>query len=87
MPLLLGFVLVSLFIWLAENIGTATRVWLYPNQAAGWSPVSAAKLGSWFLLMIVSYVLVTLVNRPEPAPEAAAAPERSTGSNAARPAR
>jgi uncharacterized membrane protein YoaT (DUF817 family) len=55
MPLLLGFVLVAGFIWLAENIGTASRVWLYPNQAAGWSPVSAAKLGSWFLLMIVSY--------------------------------
>ncbi len=69
MPLLVGFVLVALFIWIAENIGTATRVWLYPSQAAGWSPVSAAKLGAWFLLMIVSYVLVTLVNRPEPMPE------------------
>lgn len=87
MPLLLGFVLVSLFIWLAENIGTASRVWLYPNQAAGWSPVSAAKLGSWFLLMIVSYVLVTLVNRPEPMPEADAAPGQPVGSNAPRPAR
>ena len=54
MPLLLGFVLVALFIFLAENIGTASRVWIYPNQAAGWSPVSPAKLGSWFLLMIVS---------------------------------
>lgn len=82
MPLLLGFVLVSLFIWLAENIGTATRVWIYPNQAAGWSPVSAAKLGSWFLLMIVSYVLVTLVNRPEPMPEAAPASRPSPGSTA-----
>lgn len=74
MPLLVGFGLVSLFIWLAENIGTGARVWIYPSQAAGWSPVSAAKLGSWFLLMIVSYVLVTLVNRPEPMPEAAPAP-------------
>ncbi|SFL30804.1 Uncharacterized membrane protein YoaT, DUF817 family [Methylorubrum salsuginis] len=71
MPLVVGFGLVSLFIWLAENIGTGARVWLYPSQAAGWSPVSAAKLGSWFLLMIVSYVLVTLVNRPEPMPEVA----------------
>ena len=35
-----------------------------PNQADGWSPVGFGKLGSWFLLMIVSYVLVTLVNRP-----------------------
>ena len=76
MPLAVGFGLVSLFIWFAENIGTGARVWLYPNQAAGWSPVTAAKLGSWFLLMIVSYVLVTLVNRPEPMPEATSpAPE------------
>ena len=64
MPLVVGFGLVAVFIWLAENIGTATRVWVYPSQAAGWSPVSLAKLGSWFLLMIVSYVLVTLVSRP-----------------------
>ncbi|WHQ69983.1 DUF817 domain-containing protein [Methylorubrum extorquens] len=83
MPLLLGFVLVAGFIWLAENIGTASRVWLYPNQAAGWSPVSAAKLGSWFLLMIVSYVLVTLVSRPEPCPEAAPARPADPGAEAA----
>ncbi|MBA9067042.1 uncharacterized membrane protein YoaT (DUF817 family) [Methylobacterium sp. RAS18] len=83
MPLLLGFVLVAGFIWLAENIGTASRVWLYPNQAAGWSPVSAAKLGSWFLLMIVSYVLVTLVSRPEPCPEAAPAQPADPGAEAA----
>ncbi|MCG5247230.1 DUF817 domain-containing protein [Methylorubrum extorquens] len=83
MPLLLGFVLVAGFIWLAENIGTASRVWLYPNQAAGWSPVSAAKLGSWFLLMIVSYVLVTLVSRPEPCSEAAPARPADPGAEAA----
>ena len=83
MPLLLGFVLVAGFIWLAENIGTASRVWLYPNQTAGWSPVSAAKLGSWFLLMIVSYVLVTLVSRPEPCPEAATAQPADPGPEAA----
>ncbi|WP_019905132.1 DUF817 domain-containing protein [Methylobacterium sp. 77] len=65
MPLLLGFLLVALFIWFAENIGTFTRVWLYPNQASGWSMVSWQKLGSWYLLMIISYVLVSLVNRPE----------------------
>lgn len=64
MPLLLGFFLVSLFIWIAENIGTFTRTWLYPGQEAGWHMVSLQKLGSWYLLMIVSWVLVTLVHRP-----------------------
>ena len=46
MPLLLGFVLVALFIWVAENIGTATGTWLYPSQLKGWSMVPVAKLGS-----------------------------------------
>jgi uncharacterized membrane protein YoaT (DUF817 family) len=65
MPLLLGLVLVSLFIWLSENIGTYTRTWLYPSQQQhGWSTVSPAKLGSWFLLLIISYTLVSLVNAP-----------------------
>jgi len=64
MPLLLGLVLVSLFIWLSENIGTFSRVWLYPSQSQGWAMVSFAKLGSWFLLLIISYTLVSLINRP-----------------------
>ncbi len=58
MPLLLGLFLVTLFIWFAENIGTLTGTWLYPNQMVHWSPVSPAKMTSWFLLMIVSYTLV-----------------------------
>jgi uncharacterized membrane protein YoaT (DUF817 family) len=64
MPLLLGLFLVALFIWIAENIGTLTMTWLYPHQAAAWSFVRLGKLGSWFLLLIVSYVLVAAVNRP-----------------------
>ncbi len=66
MPLLLGFGLVAVFIWFAENIGTASGAWLYPNQRAVWSMVSPAKLGSWFLLMIISYSLVASLNRPQP---------------------
>ncbi len=66
MPLLLGFVLVALFIWFAENIGTFANAWRYPNQSQGWELVSIAKLGSWFLLMIISYVMVSVVSRPEP---------------------
>jgi uncharacterized membrane protein YoaT (DUF817 family) len=64
MPLLLGLVLVSIFIWFSENIGTFTKTWLYPSQRHGWSMVSFDKLGSWFLLLIISYTLVSLVNAP-----------------------
>ncbi len=65
MPLLLGFLLVALFIWFAENIGTWSRAWIYPGQHEGWTPVSIQKLGAWYLLMIISFVLVTLVHRPQ----------------------
>ena len=64
MPMLLAFLLVALFIWIGENIGTWSRAWIYPNQAHGWSIVSWSKLGSWYLLMLISVVLVTLVHPP-----------------------
>jgi uncharacterized membrane protein YoaT (DUF817 family) len=64
MPLLLGFFLVALFIWLAENIGTATHTWIYPNQRTAWRVVSFGKLIAWYLLMIISYVMVAFVNKP-----------------------
>jgi uncharacterized membrane protein YoaT (DUF817 family) len=66
MPLLIACFLTALFVWIAENLGTVTKTWLYPHQLAGWSAVSVAKLGSWFLLLIISYTLVAAVNRPEP---------------------
>ena len=72
MPVLLGFLLVALFIWLAENIGTLSQAWIYPNQRHGWAMVPLAKLVSWYLLMIISVVLVSLVNKPQPIAEAAA---------------
>jgi uncharacterized membrane protein YoaT (DUF817 family) len=62
---LLSAFLVALFVWIAENLGTVTNTWLYPHQMAGWSAVSLGKLGSWFLLLIISYGLVAVVNRPE----------------------
>ena len=64
MPLLLGLVLVALFIWFSENLGTYSRTWIYPGQIEGWSMVSVAKLGSWYLLLIISYTLVALINKP-----------------------
>lgn len=66
MPLLLGFVLVALFLWIAENISTWSRIWLYPHQADGWLMVPFSKMGSWFLLMILSFVLVAALHRPRP---------------------
>lgn len=65
MPALIGFLLVAGFIWIAENLGTWARAWVYPDQEGGWAPVSLAKLGSWYLLMIISVVLVSLVQRPQ----------------------
>ena len=65
MPLLLGFFLVAIFIWFAENIGTATNAWIYPNQQKHWQMVSFGKLIAWYLLMIISYVMVSCVNKPQ----------------------
>ncbi len=70
MPLLLAFLLVALFIWVAENIGTFSRAWLYPGQEDGWHLVGIEKLGSWYLLMIISVVLVNWVHPPQPHAEA-----------------
>jgi uncharacterized membrane protein YoaT (DUF817 family) len=62
MPLLLGLFFVSVFIWIAENFGTLTRTWLYPSQMNGWAMVPLGKLSSWYLLMMISYMLVAWVN-------------------------
>ena len=62
MPLLLGFLLVALFIWFAENIGTFAHAWTYPHQRQGWSVVLIGKLGAWYLLIIISFVLVERVH-------------------------
>ncbi len=63
MPLLLGWLLVALFIWIAENLGTFARAWAYPGQEHDWRPVAPAKLGAWYLLMYISFVLVAAVQR------------------------
>ena len=61
MPLLIGYLLVAVFIWFAENIATFANAWNYPDQDEGWRMVSISKLGSWYLLMLISFVLVSLV--------------------------
>ena len=62
MPLPLAAFLSSIFLWLAENIGTSTGTWLYAGQTA-FDPVNLAKMGSWYLLLYVSFATVTLVFR------------------------
>lgn len=64
MPLLLGLFLVALFIWFAENLGTYAQAWAYPGQESGWRIVSLGKLGSWFLLMLISFTLVAALYAP-----------------------
>ena len=58
MPLLLSFVLIGFFIWLAENISTFFGIWKYPNQIGAWSAVHVGKWSSWSLLVIMTFTIV-----------------------------
>jgi uncharacterized membrane protein YoaT (DUF817 family) len=58
MPLLLAFVLIGFFIWLAENISTFFGVWRYPNQIGAWAVVHLGKWSSWSLLVIMTFTIV-----------------------------
>lgn len=62
MPLPLAAFLSSFFLWVAENVGTHTGTWVYAGTG-GLRLVSFAKMGSWYLLLYVSFVTVTLVMR------------------------
>lgn len=61
MPLVLAFTLIGFFIWIAENIATFFGAWTYPGQAHGWSLVSANKITSWMLLVIISFIIVAVL--------------------------
>lgn len=58
MPLIVAFALIAFFIWIAENISTFLGAWQYPDQANGWSLVHMNKISSWFLLFIISFIIV-----------------------------
>lgn len=62
MPLLLGLTLISFFIWIGENVGTLSRAWIYPSQATHWHMVSLQKMGSWLLLMTISFIMIELMH-------------------------
>lgn len=63
MPLVLGFFLVGLFVYLAENIATFYGAWQYPDQQQGWHLVDPRKISSWFMLIIVEGILVAQLKR------------------------
>jgi uncharacterized membrane protein YoaT (DUF817 family) len=58
MPLLLAFVLIGFFIWLAENISTFFGIWRYPNQLGAWTAVHVGKWSSWSLLVVMTFTIV-----------------------------
>ena len=58
MPMLPVLVVLAFLIWIAENISTFYKIWLYPSQVEAWHMVGWGKLGSWYLLLLLSLVLV-----------------------------
>lgn len=57
-PMLPILWLLAFLIWIAENISTFYQIWLYPSQIDAWHMVGWGKLGSWYLLLLLSLVLV-----------------------------
>jgi uncharacterized membrane protein YoaT (DUF817 family) len=58
MPLLVSFLLIGFFIWLAENISTFFGIWRYPNQLGAWTTVHVGKWSSWSLLVVMTFTIV-----------------------------
>ena len=72
MPMSVAFLLIGFFLWVAENIATFFGAWQYPNQQGGWHLVHLAKMSSWSLLVIFSFLIVAQLKqvkegRPRPA--------------------
>lgn len=65
LPMLGVFLGVAGLLWIAENIGSWSGTWAYSTQLDDWRPVAARIFGSWFLLIMLSYVLVALIHRPD----------------------
>lgn len=58
MPLVFSFLLIGFSIWIAENMATYLGAWKYATQHEGWKMVSLGKISSWFLLVVLSIVIV-----------------------------
>ena len=53
-----AFLLIAFFIWVAENISTYLGAWEYPDQVHVWTVVSTSKITSWFLMVIISFIII-----------------------------
>ncbi len=85
MPMLVASVLSAFFLWVAENVGMQTKTWIYAGHSAeDWVPLS--KMGSWYLLLFVSFVTVTLVSRQALCPRPIESPKQTPASAAPRKA-
>jgi len=62
LPMPIAFALIGFFLWVAENIATF-GAWQYPNQHGLWHPVALAKMSSWSLLVIFSFLTVAQLKR------------------------
>ncbi len=58
MPVILSFMLIGFFIWLAENVATRLGAWKYAYQHSNWTMVNYQKISSWGFLVIVSYIII-----------------------------
>jgi uncharacterized membrane protein YoaT (DUF817 family) len=74
-PLPVAAFLAAFCVWIAENVGTFTQTWVYAGQGA-FDLVSFGKLGSWYLLVYVSFVTVTLVTRDSLLRKSSLSPDR-----------
>lgn len=63
MHMVISFFLIGFFIWIAENIVTFYGAWTYPNQETTWSIVHIGKISSWFLLCVISVIIVAQLKR------------------------
>ena len=65
MPLVLSFVAIGAALWFAENAATFLGAWKYPDQLDVWRSVHVGKVGSWSLLVSLSFVLVAILKYVE----------------------
>lgn len=58
MPLVVSFLLIGFFVWIAENMATFLGAWKYAYQHAGWQMVTTGKITSWFLMIVISIIII-----------------------------